>query len=73
MSVRIDREYDTSNGKGKPTIRFVEENHGSLYPRALEHPRLGALNGCEYVVLIAAHSRRHTAQIVETRAAVGAN
>jgi uncharacterized damage-inducible protein DinB len=49
------------------TVRFVEENHGSLYPRALEHPRFGALNGYEYIVLIACHGRRHTAQILETR------
>jgi hypothetical protein len=64
---------ESYNAARTDTLRFVEENHSSLYPRAIAHARFGALNGYEYVLLICGHGRRHTAQILETRAAVGAN
>jgi hypothetical protein len=69
---QLSDALDSYNAARAETIRFVEDNHASLYPRALSHPRFGALNGCEYILLIAGHGRRHTAQILETRAAVEA-
>jgi uncharacterized damage-inducible protein DinB len=69
---QLSDALDSYNATRAETVRFVDENHASLYPRALSHPRFGALNGCEYILLIAGHGRRHTAQILETRAAVEA-
>jgi uncharacterized damage-inducible protein DinB len=64
---------ESYNAVRAETRRFVEENHTSLYLRALSSPRFGTLNGYEYVVFIVGHGCRHTAQILETRAAVEAN
>jgi DinB superfamily len=69
----LSEALESYNAARADTLRFVEENHSSLYSRSLSHPRLGALNGYEYVLIIAGHGRRHTAQILETRAAVAAN
>jgi uncharacterized damage-inducible protein DinB len=52
------------------TVRFAEARYAELYSLASSHPRLGRLNGYEFVLLIAAHGRRHAAQIRETRAAL---
>ncbi|HEY7387756.1 MAG TPA: DinB family protein [Bryobacteraceae bacterium] len=70
---KLSDAVESYNAARAATMSFVEENHASLYPRLLSHPRFGALNGYEYILLIAGHSRRHTAQILETRAAVVAN
>lgn len=50
------------------SIRFVETQGDGLYSLAAKHPFLGVCNGAEAIVLIAAHSRRHAAQIREIRA-----
>jgi DinB superfamily len=52
------------------SIRFAEDRCGDLYCLASEHPRLGPMNGVEFLIIIAAHARRHAAQIRETRAAL---
>ncbi len=49
------------------TIRFAESQGAGLYTLAAKHPFLGVCNGAELMVLIAAHSRRHAAQIREIR------
>ena len=53
------------------SIRFAEQRHADLGYLALEHPRFGALNGAEYLVLIAGHSSRHADQIREVREVLG--
>jgi hypothetical protein len=53
------------------TIEFARSRGGDLYWLSLEHPRFGPLNGSEYMVFIAGHSRRHAAQIKEVKAALG--
>jgi hypothetical protein len=45
------------------SIQFAETQGAGLYSLAAKHPFLGVCNGAEAMVLIAAHSRRHAAQI----------
>ena len=52
------------------SIQFAETHSARLYSIAAKHPFLGVCNGTEAIVLIAAHSRRHAAQIREIRAAL---
>ena len=49
------------------SIQFAEDQGAGLYSLAAKHPFLGACNGAEVMVLIAAHSRRHAGQIREIR------
>jgi len=50
------------------SIQFAESQGAGLYSLAAKHPFLGVCNGAEAMVLIAAHSRRHAAQVSEIRA-----
>ncbi len=52
------------------SIQFAEERCDDLYRMASAHPRLGPMNGVEFLIIIAAHARRHAEQIRETRAAL---
>jgi hypothetical protein len=49
------------------SIHFTESQGAALYSLAMKHPFLGICNGAEAMAVIAAHSRRHAAQIRETR------
>jgi uncharacterized damage-inducible protein DinB len=49
------------------TMRFADERRPDLYSLAMEHRRFGKLNGAEYLLLIAAHTRRHAGQILELK------
>ncbi len=49
------------------TIRFAEAQQEKLYSIAETHGRFGRLNGYEFLILVAAHSRRHAGQICENR------
>lgn len=53
------------------TIRFAQESGDELYTLAVEHARFGAMNGAEFMRVIAGHVQRHAAQIRETRLALG--
>ena len=61
------QEFDSARAETK---RFAEARQADLYTLAASHPRFGPLNGYEYVVIVAAHSRRHAAQAREARAAL---
>jgi DinB superfamily len=52
------------------SIRFAQERASDLSSLGWTHPRFGALNGREVLILMAGHCRRHAAQIREVRAAV---
>jgi uncharacterized damage-inducible protein DinB len=54
------------------SIQFAQDRSGDLYYLASEHPRLGPMNGVEFLMIIAAHARRHAAQIQEVRGALNA-
>jgi hypothetical protein len=50
------------------TVQFARERAEDLYTLASAHPVFGPLNGVEALTIIAAHARRHAAQIREVRA-----
>jgi hypothetical protein len=50
------------------TVQFARDNAANLYALTAAHPAFGPLNGVEALTLIAAHARRHAAQIREVRA-----
>ena len=52
------------------SIQFAVSQGAGLYSLAAKHPFFGVCNGAEVMVLIAAHSRRHAAQIREVRTAL---
>ncbi len=52
------------------SIAFAQDRCDDLYCLASEHPRFGPVNGVELLIIIAGHSRRHTEQIREIRAAL---
>jgi hypothetical protein len=52
------------------SIQFAVDRCDDLYCMQGQHPRFGPLNGVEFMILVAGHSRRHGEQIRETRAAI---
>jgi DinB superfamily len=60
-------EFEAIRGEG---IHFAESQGITLYSLAMKHPFFGVCNGAEALVVIAAHSRRHAAQIREIGAAL---
>jgi hypothetical protein len=52
------------------SVQFAEDRCDDLYYLASAHPRFGPMNGVEFLIIIAAHARRHAEQIRETRAAL---
>ena len=52
------------------SIQFAENTGAGLYSLAAKHVFFGPVNGAEVMVLIAAHARRHAAQIREIRLAL---
>jgi uncharacterized damage-inducible protein DinB len=55
------------------SIQFAQDRSDDLYYLATEHPRFGPMNGAEFLMIITAHARRHSAQIQEVRAALEKN
>ncbi len=53
------------------TVEFAKQRGADMYRLSLEHPRFGPMNGAEFLMVVAGHSRRHAAQIREARAALG--
>jgi hypothetical protein len=62
---------DQFNAGRTRSVQFAEERGEELYCLASAHPRFGPMNGVEFLIIIAGHSRRHAEQIRETRAALG--
>jgi hypothetical protein len=50
------------------TIAYVENTQDDLRDHFLEHPAFQLLDGYQWVLLISAHSHRHTLQIEEVKA-----
>ncbi|MGA8762162.1 MAG: DinB family protein [Candidatus Sulfotelmatobacter sp.] len=50
------------------TIEYVRTTNDDLRDHFLDHPVLGTLDGYQWLLLISAHSARHTAQIEEVKA-----
>jgi hypothetical protein len=53
------------------TIDYVKTTQDDLRGHAGPHPMLGSLDGYQWVLLLSAHSARHTAQIEEVKADPG--
>lgn len=69
----LDQAREQFNAGRARSIQFAEERSDDLYWLQSMHPRLGPMNGVEYLILIAQHARRHAAQIREARAALQAS
>jgi len=50
------------------TIGYVEHTDDALRDHFFDHPLLGAMDGYQWLLLITAHSHRHTLQIEEVKA-----
>jgi len=53
------------------TADFLRTSSADLRGHVVEHPALGALDGYQWVLFLAAHSVRHTKQILEVKAEPG--
>jgi len=79
---RVDKEKEANllvrvaveqfNANRTRSIEFAQERSDELYSLAAEHPRFGPMNGVEFLIIVAAHGRRHAAQIQEVRGALSA-
>ena len=61
------KEFDAVRAS---SVAFAASQGAGLYSIAARHPFFGPLNGAEAMLLMAAHSRRHAAQMLEVRAAL---
>jgi uncharacterized damage-inducible protein DinB len=52
----------------KATMDYVRTTNDDLREHFFDHPLLGTMDGYQWLLLISAHSERHTAQIEEVKA-----
>jgi len=64
----LGQALEQFNARRTRSIEFAQNGGDDLYRLAAEHPRFGPMNGVELLIVMAGHSRRHAAQILETRA-----
>ena len=53
------------------TLAYVKSTKDDLRAHAAPHPEMGMMDGYQWLMLIAAHGERHTAQILEIKALPG--
>jgi hypothetical protein len=53
------------------TAEFLQTSRSELRARVMEHPGLGPLDGYQWILFLAAHTVRHTRQILELKAEPG--
>lgn len=61
----VKQAFSQSRGK---TVEFVKTTQLNLRSYASPHPALGPLDGYQWMIVLAAHTARHTAQIHEVKA-----
>lgn len=66
-ATRDDMEKEFLARRAK-TISYIKETQDSLRLHSTPHPVLKSMDGYQWVILIAAHTARHTAQIEEVKA-----
>ena len=49
----------------KANMEYIRTTNDDLRDHFFEHPAFGTLDGCQWLLLLATHSARHTAQIEE--------
>ena len=64
----VEEVYRTTR---EALLAWLRDTDAPLRANRLPHYRLGPLDGLEWLVFLAAHDRRHVAQIAELRAAPG--
>lgn len=64
----LAQAFEQSRAK---TLDYVKTTQDDLRGHAGPHPMLGTLDGYQWVLLLSAHSARHTAQIEEVKADPG--
>ena len=64
----LAKEFEAARAR---TIDYVRTTKDDLRGHAMAHPALQSIDGYQWVLLLAAHSARHTAQIEEVKAAAG--
>jgi len=55
-------------GARSATISYVQTTNDDLRDHFFDHPVFGPLDGYQWILLLATHSARHTAQIEEVKA-----
>ena len=60
------KHYDLAHDQ---MVEYVETTQDDLRDHFQEHPAFGPLDGYQWILLVSAHTRRHTAQILELKAA----
>ena len=66
----IEEAVEAFQRARQKTIEYVRDTEDPIRERALPHPALGALDGYQWIVFLAAHSARHARQIETVRAAL---
>jgi uncharacterized damage-inducible protein DinB len=64
----LTKEFEAARMR---TIDYVRTTQDDLRGHAMAHPATQVIDGYQWVLLLAAHSARHTAQIEEVKAAAG--
>jgi uncharacterized damage-inducible protein DinB len=64
----LTKDFEASRQR---TIDYLKTTKDDLRGHARAHPALKTIDGYQWVLLLAAHSARHTAQIEEVKAAAG--
>ncbi len=64
----LAQEFDAAR---KRTIDYIRTTQDDLRGHAMAHPVMQTIDGYQWVLLLAAHSARHTAQIEEVKTAAG--
>ena len=64
----LTKDFNAARDK---TIEYVKSTPEDLRAHAVAHPALGPIDGLQWIILVSAHSARHTAQIEEVKAAPG--
>jgi len=59
-----------TGARGK-TIEYTQATADDLRHHVFAHPALGPLDGYQWILFLAAHTERHTAQIEEVKASAG--
>lgn len=59
------KHYDIEHDK---VVQYVKTTQDDLRDHFQDHPAFGTLDGYQWMLLMAAHTRRHTAQILEVKA-----
>ena len=54
--------------KRKKTLEWVEQTDADVRGHALPHPEFKELDAFQWVLLLSAHTERHTLQILEVKA-----